>query len=385
MFRTDISWASLKKFGEELCGDRVEVVQHPREAIIVLADGLGSGVKANILSTLTTKIAATMLKEGSSIEETVQTIVSTLPICKVRKIAYSTFTIIRVDSKGNCYIAEYGNPPVFFLKDGKVNKIKGEKRLIAGKEVMETYFKADEDDMIIAVSDGVVHAGVGGLLNLGWQRDNISKYIDKVYKKESSAESIVKLLTMVTSNFYMDKPGDDATVVAIKVIRPRNVTLFTGPPENPKDDIKLVKELMAEPNKKVICGGTAAQIVSRIIGEELKTSIDFIDPRIPPTAELKGIDLVTEGVLTLARVREILSKYISVDEKFKQLDKKDGATKLAKVLIDATDIKFLLGRAINPAHQNSDFPKDLSIKLNIAKEIINLLDKMGKNVQVKYY
>ncbi|WP_213996971.1 SpoIIE family protein phosphatase, partial [Tepidanaerobacter syntrophicus] len=209
--RTEIYWESLNKYGEELCGDKVETVQNPNETIMVMADGLGSGVKANILSTLTSKIAVTMLKQGLSIEETIKTIMATLPICKVRKIAYSTFTIIRVDSAGNCYIAEYGNPPVMLLRGGKVLKLYGDEREIEGKQVTEYRFKTQIGDVLITLSDGVVHAGVGGILNLGWQWKNIAEYIEKIAQVEHTLGSLVKLLSAVTTNLYMEKPGDDAT------------------------------------------------------------------------------------------------------------------------------------------------------------------------------
>jgi hypothetical protein len=386
--RTELYWESTNKYGEELCGDKVEAVQSNEETTMVMADGLGSGVKANILSTLTTKIAVTMLRQGATIEETVKTIMATLPICKVRKIAYSTFTIIRVDSAGNCYIAEYGNPAIILLREGSVVRLKGVTREIAGKEVKEYRLKVQRNDVFIAMSDGVVHAGVEGILNLGWQWENIAQYIEKVSKVEHTIGSLVKLLSSATMNFYMDKPGDDATIAALKIIDPQFVTVFTGPPQKPEDDQIVVKNLMEKPGKKVVCGGTAAQITARVLGREIKTSTEFTVPEIPPIAWIKGIDLVTEGVLTLARTRELLIRYIDPHAQYKelrQLEQKDGASRLARILLDATDITFLLGKAINPAHQNPDFPKDLSIKINIVKELAEILDKMGKHIETIYY
>lgn len=387
--RTELYWESTNKFGEELCGDKVEAVQSPEETIMVMADGLGSGVKANILSTLTTKIALTMLKEGSSIEETVKTIMATLPICKIRKIAYSTFTIIRVDLQGNCYIVEYGNPPVMLLRDGKVLRLEGTTREIDGKEVKEYRLRVQRDDVFIAMSDGVVHAGVGGILNLGWQWENIAQYIEKISKVETTIASLVKLLSEATMNFYLDMPGDDATIVALKIISPQFVTVFAGPPQNPDDDEKVVNHLIEKPGKKIVCGGTAAQIVARVLDREIKTSTNFVDPTIPPIAWIKGIDLVTEGVLTLDRTCKILTRFIDTDVQYSELrqlqQQKDGASRLAMFLLNATDITFLLGKAINPAHQNPGFPKNLSIKLNIVKELVDILDKMGKHIEIVYY
>ena len=387
--RTELYWESTNKFGEELCGDKVEAVQSPEETIMVMADGLGSGVKANILSTLTTKIALTMLREGSSIEETVKTIMATLPICKIRKIAYSTFTIIRVDLQGNCYIVEYGNPPVMLLRDGKVLRLEGTTREIDGKEVKEYRLRVQRDDVFIAMSDGVVHAGVGGILNLGWQWENIAQYIEKISKVETTIASLVKLLSEATMNFYLDMPGDDATIVALKIISPQFVTVFAGPPQNPDDDEKVVNHLIEKPGKKIVCGGTAAQIVARVLDREIKTSTNFVDPTIPPIAWIKGIDLVTEGVLTLDRTCKILTRFKDTDVQYSELrqlqQQKDGASRLAMFLLNATDITFLLGKAINPAHQNPGFPKNLSIKLNIVKELVDILDKMGKHIEIVYY
>lgn len=387
--RTELYWESTNKFGEELCGDKVEAVQSPEETIMVMADGLGSGVKANILSTLTTKIALTMLREGSSIEETVKTIMATLPICKIRKIAYSTFTIIRVDLQGNCYIVEYGNPPVMLLRDGKVLRLEGTTREIDGKEVKEYRLRVQRDDVFIAMSDGVVHAGVGGILNLGWQWENIAQYIEKISNVETTIASLVKLLSEATMNFYLDMPGDDATIVALKIISPQFVTVFAGPPQNPDDDEKVVNHLIEKPGKKIVCGGTAAQIVARVLDREIKTSTNFVDPTIPPIAWIKGIDLVTEGVLTLDRTCKILTRFIDTDVQYSELrqlqQQKDGASRLAMFLLNATDITFLLGKAINPAHQNPGFPKNLSIKLNIVKELVDILDKMGKHIEIVYY
>ncbi|MGB3963242.1 MAG: SpoIIE family protein phosphatase [Tepidanaerobacteraceae bacterium] len=343
--RTELYWESTNKFGEELCGDKVEAVQSPEETIMVMADGLGSGVKANILSTLTTKIALTMLREGSSIEETVKTIMATLPICKIRKIAYSTFTIIRVDLQGNCYIVEYGNPPVMLLRDGKVLRLEGTTREIDGKEVKEYRLRVQRDDVFIAMSDGVVHAGVGGILNLGWQWENIAQYIEKISKVETTIASLVKLLSEATMNFYLDMPGDDATIVALKIISPQFVTVFAGPPQNPDDDEKVVNHLIEKPGKKIVCGGTAAQIVARVLDREIKTSTNFVDPTIPPIAWIKGIDLVTEGVLTLDRTCKILTRFIDTDVQYSELrqlqQQKDGASRLAMFLLNATDITFL--------------------------------------------
>ena len=384
----DIAHNSINKDGEELCGDKVEIIRKGNSAIIVMADGLGSGVKANILSTLTSKIAVTMLKEGASIFETVDTIIHTLPVCKVRKLAYSTFTIAEIYEDGRAYIAEYDNPPIFFIRDNQIIPLEKRETVIDGTVVKECNFTLKKEDLLVIVSDGVVHAGVGGALNLGWQWKNIGEYLNRLSSNEKSARKISKSLIDTCEYLYMDKPGDDATVVAVKIRKPEVVDMFTGPPKDPANDKLAIQKFMQSNGKKVICGGTAAKIAARELDREIIPNMDFIDPEVPPTAFIEGIDLVTEGVLTLSKAVEKIKRYVSSpykDNLFYSFNKDDGASKLARILIeDCTHLNLWVGKAVNPAHQNPDFPIDLSIKLKVVDELVEVMKKLGIKVNLTY-
>lgn len=384
----DISYDSLNKHGEELCGDKVEIVHTDDSVILVLADGLGSGVKANILSTLTSKIAATMLREGATIYETVDTIIQTLPVCKVRKLAYSTFTIIKVYNNGEVYIVECDNPPIFFIRDNKILDMKKMDKMINGKLIKESEFMLEKGDVLTSISDGVVHAGIGGVLNLGWQWDNVAEYLQKLSKDMKSAKNISKGLINACKNLYVNKPGDDTTVATIKIREPETLNIFTGPPKDPQNDQYVIKELMKNHGKKIVCGGTAAKIASRELNEELITNIEYIDKEIPPTASIDGIDLVTEGVLTLSKTVEKIKCFTdSSCDKYTVYNalKKDGASLLARMLIEeCTHINFWVGKAVNPAHQNPDLPIDLSIKLKVVEQLIETMEKLGKKINLTY-
>ncbi|WP_077368804.1 SpoIIE family protein phosphatase [Anaerosalibacter sp. Marseille-P3206] len=384
----DIAYNSITKYGEELCGDKVEIIRQRDKAIVVMADGLGSGVNANILSTFTSKTAITMLKEGASIYETIDTIINALPVCKARKLAYSTFTIVEIFDDGKAYVAEYENPPIYLFRDGKIIPLEKEEIVINGTTVKKSYIQLEIDDLLVIISDGVVHAGVGGALNLGWQWKNVGEYLNRNSQNERSARKISRNLVDICQYLYMDKPGDDTTVVSIKIRKPEIVDLFTGPPKDLSKDSEAIIKFMKGSGKKVVCGGTAAKIVARELNKRVIPNMEFIDPEIPPIAEIEGIDLVTEGVITLNKAIEKIKKYIDSpnrDNLAQSLNKEDGASKLAKILIEeCTHLNLWFGKAVNPAHQNPDFPIDLSVKLKIVHELIRTMEKLGTKVSLRY-
>lgn len=385
----DEAHESLFKHGEELCGDKVEIVRKDGFFLAVLADGLGSGVKANILSTLTSKIIATMLSNGATLVEAVETIASTLPVCHERGIAYSTFTIIQIKDNGVVYLAEFDNPSAIYLKDNVLTDIIRNELDINGKTVFISNFTAGPNDMIVTFSDGVVHAGVGRLLDLGWQYDNIVGYILEHMTSTISPRNLVRKLLASVNTLYMDKPGDDSTACAMRIKPIKPLTVMVGPPMNSDLDKIVVDKLMYTNGLKVVCGGTTSQIVSRITGKELDVQIDYDNPAIPPTAKIPGIDLVTEGVLTLGKCLEYVKNLTETNKDNLEtfaLNKKDGASQLTKLMLDdCTEIRFLVGQALNPAHQNPGMPVSLGLKLNLIKELAKELEKTGKKVSTEFF
>jgi hypothetical protein len=384
----DTSFSSLNKHDEELCGDKVEIIKRKDKIIVVMADGLGSGVKANILSTMTSKIAATMLSGGASLSETVDTIVHTLPVCSVRKLAYSTFTIVVINNDAECYVAEYDNPPIFFFRKDNYLIIDKKESEINGKKVLESKFKLKEGDKLFIVSDGVVHAGIGGLLNLGWRWENIKEFLQREIKGSNNSKILNSRLIEKCRDLYQNSPGDDTTVVSVIIGKPQNVCIFTGPPRDKGYDSLAVTKLMCYDGRKIICGGTSSKIVERQLHREIHVLLDTMTRDIPPMGYLDGIDLVTEGVITLTKTLEKLKKYNdsnNKDEIEELFSKNDGASRLSEILIkDCNNLKMLVGRAVNPAHQNPNFPMDLSIKLKLIREIGSTMEELGKNVEIEY-
>ena len=254
-------WLSMNKAGELLCGDHVETVNREDSVIMVLADGLGSGVKASILSTLTSKILATMLAGDMTVEDSVETIALTLPVCAVRQVAYCTFTILQVDKNtGEVYLVQFDNPDLILLRGGKIFDYPKEKREIAGKTIYETRLMGRTGDLYIMMSDGAVHAGVGTVLNFGWQQPEIAEYAQRVWTPDLSAKSMAAKISDACRELYMDIPGDDTTIAALRIRQRQQVNLMIGPPMDPAQDEAIMGDFFALEGKTIVCGGTTRTV-----------------------------------------------------------------------------------------------------------------------------
>ena len=382
----DFAYGSLIKHGEELCGDMVEFFNDENQFVAVLSDGMGSGVKANILATLTAKIGLTMLKEGMRIEEVVETVSQTLPVCSQNKVAYSTFTMVKVAKDGFAYIVEFDNPTVFFMRGEEMLSLDWKERIINNKKIRECKIQLKERDRIVMVSDGVEFAGTRPTLNYSWQWKDIAKHLLKFTNENMNAKTITNNLLGVCNQLYYFEPADDTTVATIKVSSDSKAVLFSGPPINKKMDKEVVHKMMGSAGKKIVCGGTTANIVARELNVEYKSSTEIIDEDIPPIGYIEGIDLVTEGVLTLRKSCEILKKLLTTNDDSFLHKKKDAATLLSKILYeDCIHIKMIIGRCINPENLMIDNSDDLSARLYVLNEMKNVLVKLGKIVEVEYY
>lgn len=388
----DVAYKSLNKFNEVLCGDKVELLHTEDSNIMILADGMGSGVKANILATMTSKILGTMFLNGATLEECVETIVETLPVCQVRQVAYSTFSILQVFHNGDAYLVEFDNPGCIFIRDGSLVSIPHNMRVIRDKQINEYRFRVKKGDALILLSDGTIHAGVGQLLNFGWLWEDVASYAVKQYRLTISAVRLANSLCRACDELYQYRPGDDTTVAVMRIIDRKPVHLMTGPPKNPEEDADMVKEFLEGDDtvKRIVCGGTSANIVSRVLTKKLTVSLDYSDPDLPPVAYIDGIELVTEGVLTLNRVLKLLKRYVKnesvTEEFFLELDKPNGASMVAKMIIeDCTELKLYVGKAINSAYQNPGLPFDLGIRQNLVEQLKHTAEEMGKTVTVAYY
>ena len=384
----DIGYRSMIKYGEELCGDNVQVIEKDDgSTIIVLADGLGSGVKANILSTLTSKILSTMMAQGMKVEDCVETMAQTLPVCSVRGVAYSTFTIIYIRDNDEADIIQYDNPEVILLRNGQNYNYPQTVSDICGKKISRSTIKLCEDDIFIAMSDGCIHASIGQELNFGWDRSEIIEFMESFWQVGFTAKTLNTILLDECFKLYGGQPGDDTTACTVRIRKREPMNLIIGPPSNRDDCNKMMALFFSKEGKHIVCGGTTSTIAAEYLGKPLVPSIDFPDPEIPPIAKIEGVDLVTEGVITINKVLSYAKDYLADNESYSQWGyKRDGASMIARLLFEeATDINFYVGKAVNPAHQNPNLPINFNIKMQLIQELSDCLKKMGKRIKVSYF
>ena len=384
----DIGYKSINHHGEQLCGDHVDVIETEEgSSVIVLADGLGSGVKASILSTLTAKIISTMIAEGITLEECVSTIAATLPVCSVRGVAYSTFTIIRLMGSSTAEIIQYDNPPVILIRDGASWDYPRTEMTIGGKRLFRSVIRLQEDDLFLAMSDGCPHAGIGTSYNFGWKVEDIASFMEALAPVGYTAKTLSTILVDECNRLYGGKPGDDATACVVHIRKRTPMNLLFGPPSNRDDADRMMSLFFSKEGKHIICGGTTSTIAAKFLHKPLKATLNFVKSDVPPIAEIEGVDLVTEGVITVNKVIEYAKDYLGENSLYEQWSfGHDGASLICRLLFEeATDINFYVGRAINPAHQNPDLPINFSIKMALVEELTKALKVMGKRIKVSYF
>jgi hypothetical protein len=384
----DIGYGCINKDGEQLCGDQVVVErQSEGSAVVVLADGMGSGVKANILATLTSKILTTMLANSIDLNECVSTVAATLPICKIRKAAYSTFTAVRITYNTEAELIQYDNPDVIYISNGKNIDYPKSALLIDEKTVYISKRRLSENDLIVIISDGVIHTGTDGVVDESWDRDSVAGFITEHNSLSISSKALATLLLNECRARYKGNIMDDTSVCVIKIKKRRQVNLVIGPPADKKDDEKMMSLFFSKAGKTIVSGGTTAEIAARFLGKELITTLDYEDEDVPPVSKIEGVDLVTEGLLTMNRVLQYAKDFLEDNSLYSHWSRSnDAASQIARLLFDeATDINFFVGEAVNPAHQNPSLPLVFRNKMRLIMELSDCLKKMGKQIKVSYF
>ncbi len=383
----EIDVAQTAKEGQSICGDvfMTQPAQEKNRIISVLSDGLGSGVKANILSSMTASMALRFIASDMDFLHSAEIMMEALPVCQVRKISYATFTIVDSVLKGWTRIIEMDNPKTIFIRDNQllplvyreVESPKWSKRKILFSEIL-----TKPEDRIILLSDGITQSGMGSHgYPFGWGEKGCQELALSTIKRKpyiSAQELSDLILAEALSKEPLMKSGDDMTCAVMYFRRPRNLILLTGPPFAKDKDGEYASMLDDFDGTKVVCGGTTADIVARELGRSIETDLMTGAPGIPPLSVIKGIDLVTEGILTLTEANKILKHH-------EGLDSDNPAAKLAKLLLNNDVIQFVVGTRINEAHQDPSLPVEIEIRRNIIKTLSDTLrDKYLKKTSIRY-
>jgi len=370
----------LNKRGEELCGDSFAVSRKPDSVTLALSDGLGSGVKANILATLTTRIAMHLLENDLPLTEVVETLSRTLPVCEVRKLAYSTFAIAQFFRDGRARLVEFDAPPCILLRRRRQQALPYEERELGGKKIRQSVFEVETGDWVVFVTDGVLNAGIGGAYPLGWGWEQTARFLESHTHPALSAQDVADRLAEAVKELYVGQPGDDVSIVVIKVRRKLVATILTGPPSDPARDRAITAAFIERRGLHAVCGGSTAKMVARHLGVPLEVDLETMRADVPPIARMENLDLVTEGILTLTHTLELLRS--GATKQSVQLQN-DGAAALMRLLLSVDHVHFIVGLAVNPAHQNPSLPRELGMKLAMVREIAEELTRRGTQVTIE--
>jgi hypothetical protein len=389
-FFIEIGVFQKSHIGERICGDMFlsRKVKEENRTILVLSDGMGHGVKANLLATLTATMALNFTVEHKDVHKIAEIIMNTLPVCSERKISYSTFTIIDIEDNGQTTIINYDNPECIVLREQEFyspqwHTIALTTETTQQKEIRACTFKARKEDRIIMMTDGITQSGLGrGKYLLGFGLDNTRELImSKV--NEKSDISAAKLAALLVNKAHANdeyQSKDDLSAVVVYLREPRKLLLCSGPPFDKKNDEYLVNKVREFKGSKILSGGTTVDIVARGLDVAVEDTLEFNDPDLPPISKMQGIELVTEGILTLSKVNGILDKYSERTELGR-----GPADEIIKLFLASDEIILCIGTAINVAHQDPNLPVELEIRRSVAKKLATLLEeKFLKEVHLEF-
>ena len=386
-FFIDIGSYQTQKKGEDCFGDTVYAKKIPEEQRIIgiLSDGLGSGVKANILSSMTTRMAMKFMENNTDLQRASETMMDALPICQVRKISYATFSIVDSELEGKTRIFEMDNPRYIFIRNNRLFDIKGREFSSPkwkDRKISVSQINNLPEDRIIVMSDGVTQAGLGNKkYPLGWGRQGCIDFVLKVLEQDpyiSSSALAEKIVNEALEKETEHKAGDDISCMCLYFRKPRKLLIVTGPPFNDDKDKEIAEMVTNYDGKIAVCGGTTANIIERELCLKCEIDKTSFDTKIPMASKMEGIDLVTEGILTLTDAYRMLKE--GVDK-----NSNTASVRLVKLFLSSDKIDFVVGTKINVAHQDPNLPMELEIRRNIVKKIFRLLQSQYlKEISVRY-
>lgn len=381
---------SLYKYGQRVCGDvfLAKRIKEEGRTVAVLSDGLGSGIKAGVLATLTATMALKYISTRMDLEKASSVIMKTLPVCKERRISYATFTIMDIDADGTVDIMEYDNPSFLLLRENQFEKVDGREIVVSRRKernmvLRRSRFQALPGDRIIFHTDGLNQSGMGKVATpLGWGNEGIRKYITNKISTESSLSARNLAHELVRRALENDgwRSGDDTTCGVVYFRNPRKLMVVTGPPVDPANDAEFARQFASFQGARLICGGTTSKIISRELERPVFVDLRHLHPEIPPSSHMEGVDLVTEGIITMTKALEQLES-----GNFSDTAAPNAAIQIVKLLLDNDEISFAVGTKINDANQ-INYTSNIELRQTIVKRLALVLEeKYLKKVTFRFF
>jgi len=384
----EVSYFNLHKYNEKVAGDSFLLNKAPDGRIVAtLADGLGSGVKANVLSQITASMLQKFMFSNIDVGRVANAVLETLPVCSVRKVSYSTFTTINISDDGLTKLLEYDNPELLWLRGDEFLPVKKTLFKVKSNTVRNKTFyseiKLEFGDRLIFFSDGVTQAGMGMEdTPFGWRMDNVKEYINHTVQNNSniSANELSRIIVEKSKLLDNSQPKDDITCAVVYYRKTRDTLLLAGPPGDREQCPYLVQKFQEFSGKKIVSGGTTSQIIASGIGADIEVDMTDLNSDIPPRSKMQEADLVTEGLLTINKVIKVLEA-----GEVNDITDVDAACRMAQLLLDSDHIYFLVGTAINIAHQSQNMPVEMGLRRISMNKLASVLrEKHLKKVTVEY-
>lgn len=370
---------SAKRTGN-ICGDYVIVDRTQEATTAIVADGIGTGIKARVAAVMCASRLLELIRLGFSLREACNKLVDTMHEARTSDIPFSAFSVCRILNNGHATIISYEIPPPILINNRLAAYLPKQHFISMGLEMVgEVSCALEVGDGIVLMSDGVSQAGLGAQYRMGWGTQSASDFINGCLAKRNDLKEVPGSVLAKVKDISGATYGDDTTCVVLFCREAKTLNVLTGPPGNKAHDEKVVKEFMALKGLKVVCGSTTAELVARING--VKVGMNEISNAYhkPPSYEIPDIDFATEGAITLNQVYNILEE--SVDK----LDKDSSVSELYKLLHSCDTINFIVGTAANPGHESiifrqmGIFPRGIIVQL-----LADKLKRIGKLVNLTH-
>lgn len=382
----EVDWFNRFKFRKVCSGDIfLSERQADGSVVAVLTDGLGSGQQANVCASLTATMAMEYMRANIGLRRAATLIMDALPICPDRHISYSTFTMVKASPEGTVRMIEYENPPATLLRGTDVLPIARTAYTLPrweGRKMTYATFQMTLGDRLFFCSDGITQAGLGepdtpfgqGLERvIPWLQESIG------IAPEIGARILCKGAADRATRLDGGRAGDDTTAAMLYYRTPRVTQMLTGCPFDRTQDAAYAALAIRPGVATIISGGSTADLIARELNRPIETPLVALDPEVPAGSEIPGIDLVTEGCVTLSKVIESL-RNPGPDVRV------NPATKMRDLLLASDRIFIDVGTAINPAHQDPNLPVALDIRRNIVKDLAEVLrTRYCKDVEVRFH